>query len=1705
MASVVQRNFRIRNNYGQVKRRVEVPNLIGLQKKSYDKFLQKDVRPEDRAHVGLQAAFKSIFPITDNSRQSSIEFVQYSFEEPTHSVTECLQRTTTYQSRLKVSLRIKSRDEEGVLQEGKAEDIFFGEIPLQTDEGTFIINGTERVIVSQLQRSPGTSFSHDGGKGQGSKVIYSARIIPYRGSWLDFEFDSKDILYARIDRRRKVNATVLLRAMGYTTKEIMALYYPTERIELLDENPRLARRYYFHEDYLKGNPVLECRDLSLSAQGDELKKLSRKVKLKALFSALEPHVRTVKLRDFNERASASSRYTNILAALGESKVTWLFAKAIQSDDGVTIVDVGDALTPEVIEQVQRAVQRSESGVELSLFNPASSEAMSAVRSALSKSTKGVDGVMWGFTYGASYVVDNAPRQICAPGEALTLSALFQLQAAGVEEVSVFCADGGKESDLMRQMLRAQFQADDVASWYIFQDIALDAQGAEVISGNTRLSFGHLARLAVAGHEQVKIYRTVSFTQRRQMERKHNVSLKSGYVLIRLDDLKGAVSAQDIYSGVSGELIKSFNQPIGATEEGERLDVDTFIAEGVKELHLYLIDDNHFSPSLRNTLMSDFGRAQGDTDKISEIPSEIAEMRELIRGLNERDENDFGYREDLSGLELTQIAQSLKQIYTRIRPGDPAKVDGSYKLLRQQFFAEDRYDLSEVGRMKLNHKFKIKVDKSHTILTPQDIVESIRYILALHDDNSVIYRKEADQTFTKLDIMLDDIDHLGNRRVRVVGELMEQQFRTGLVRMERTVKDRLGPREEERNRTLKDMVNPKPVSGAVKEFFGSSQLSQFMDQTNPLSEVTHKRRLSALGPGGLNRDRAGFEVRDVHMTHYGRICPIETPEGPNIGLIASLSTYAQINDYGFIETPYRRVRVYDEQGNPLTKGADVEGSMRARMEEDYTYFNALDEEFLEELWETSPNKYNGLQHIAQAKLNVDDEGWLLDPIVNVRASGDFITVAPYEVNLVDVSPNQLVSVAASLIPFLENDDANRALMGSNMQRQAVPLLVTRAPLVGTGMEIRVGKDSGVTVVAKRAGVVDSVDAERIVIRPDSAEGFAEPDIYNLVKFRRSNQNTCLNQRPIVERGDSVKAGDVIADGPSTEQGELALGRNVVVAFMPWCGYNFEDSILISERLVQEDVYTSIHIEEFECSARNVKLGNEEITRDLPMVNEASLQHLDQSGIIRIGTFVQADDILVGKTTPKGETPVTAEERLNQAIFGNKANDVSDTSLRVRTGVSGTVIGVKVFNSKEKDLSEREKGVELSEVAKLSKERDAYLEIVYRNAYRELRALMLDQKATVSVRDESNQLIVKKNDILTAELLERVPDEKLDLIRFRQEGDLEQRLDAVKVALAERVKKINDEFESRRKKLLEGDDMLPGVLEMVKVYVAIKRKLQVGDKMAGRHGNKGVISRVLPLEDMPFLEDGTPVEMVLNPLGVPSRMNIGQILETHLGWAARGLGLKINRMLESGVVEAHLRDELKRYYSDAEHIALIDSMELEDLQRMIRGIREGVHVASPVFDGAPERKLKEALALAGLRSDARSLLFDGRTGRPFDNLVTVGVMYVLKLHHLVDEKIHARSVGPYSLVTQQPLGGKAQLGGQRLGEMEVWAMEAYGAAYTLQEFLTVKSDDIVGRTEMYHSIVKNSFDLKSGLPESFRVLIQELKSLALNVETLSLEDD
>ena len=1727
MASVVQRNFRIRNSYGQITQQAEIPNLIDLQKKSYDRFLQMDVPEEDREDIGLQAAFKSIFPIVDY-QGSSLEFEGYRFDPPEYDVSECLQRASTYQARLKVKIRKVERDAEtGEITEikyastdGKDDHdtsyLHMGEIPLQTAKGTFIINGTERVVVTQLHRSPGVVFSHDGGKGQSSKFIFSARVIPYRGSWLDFEFDAKDILHVRIDRRRKMHATILLRALGYTTQEIMKLYYPVERIEILDENPQLCRRYFYHEDYLKGASVLERRMLKLEGYAAELKKQAKALKFtKPMMKALEKSaMRELSLEGIEElsakRGKNEQRFEQFIESeLGSKDVEWRFAEASVNEEGEYLCEINQALSLERLINLWNADVRS-----IIVFNPSPDVMQSEdVVDLLRKQLKSTDGSRW--VLSAPVVKDG---ELIAPAMTnVTVELILTLKDANVEQVTVHSVDGSAAEDIARRIYKTELKSEEGSRWSLVNALNPSEHGA-LLDANEKLSAASLVVMGDHGVDEVEVYRSVTFNAPRAMKRKHGIDISEGYVMMRTAELKGWVLAQDVLTQ-DGEFVAGFNDRL-LSEDEDADPVQDLIQRGIRELEVFFIDDNNFSFALMNTLKSDQGKTQEVLEAADHHHTLVQEMRAFISEANEYDaENEsqegnyFGYRADLPPGELAQIANSLRMIYSKIRPGDPAKVENSYRLLKQQFFSEDRYDLSEVGRVKLNHKFKLQTPLSHTVLTKDDIVEMIRYILALRDDNTEAYREnwvekeegELARTFIKLDIRVDDIDHLGNRRVRAVGELLENQFRNGLTRMERTIKDRLTPREDESKRDLRKLINSKPVVAVVKEYFGSSQLSQFMDQTNPLSEVTHKRRLSALGPGGLSRDRAGFEVRDVHMTHYGRICPIETPEGPNIGLISSLSTFAQINEYGFIETPYRQVKHFDAEGNPYKPGAVGPVRSRVLLDEPIEYYNALDEEYREDLWETCPRKYSGFQHVAQAKVNMDEEGWLLDSQISVRASGDFLMVSPEDLNLVDVAPNQLVSVAASLIPFLENDDANRALMGSNMQRQAVPLLVARSPLVGTGIEYTVGRDSGVTVVAESNGVVHSVDADRIVIIPDHDEGdaFVEPEVHHLVKFRRSNQNTCINQRPIVECGDRVKSGDVIADGPSTEQGELALGQNVVVAFMPWGGYNFEDSILISERLVQEDVYTSIHIEEFECSARDTKLGAEEITKDIASVSEEARKNLDDSGIIRVGSEVQADDILVGKTTPKGETQPTPEEKLLRAIFGEKAHDVRDTSLRVRPGVVGTVIGVKVFSRAEQhgEKDEREKRIELTEESKLQREADVHLSIIRSTTYKKLRQLLVGLKASSVIRDGKSSVIFKKGETITEEKLAQIPDGQL--IHLRVTGD--ERIKQVQKLLEIKEDEIMQQLRFKIDKLKKGDDLPTGVQKMVKVYVAIKRKLQVGDKMAGRHGNKGVISRVLPIEDMPFLEDGTPVEMVLNPLGVPSRMNIGQILETHLGWAARGLGKKVNRLVQEGALTDALRAEIKKYYSAPEHQALIDSMTLEDLQRFAEGVRDGIHVASPVFDGAPEEKLREALKLAGLREDAQSTLFDGRTGEPFDNNVTVGVMYVLKLHHLVDEKIHARSTGPYSLVTQQPLGGKAQFGGQRLGEMEVWAMEAYGAAYTLKEFLTVKSDDLKGRTMMYESIVKGEYELRSGLPESFRVLIKELQSLALDIELLKTDSD
>ena len=1400
MGFTVKSNFRIRKDYGTIERIAEIPNLIDVQRRSYGEFLQADVPPDERTSTGLQGVFESVFPIKDFNETSTLEFISYNIDRPKYDIDECIARGMTYQAPVKVVIRLVVWDvdedtETRTIRDVKEKEVFFGDIPLMTDKGTFIINGTERVIVSQLHRSPGAFFDHDGGKKHSSgKFLYSARVIPYRGSWLDLEFDAKDIVHVRIDRKRKMPATVLLRALGYSAEELLNYYYDTETI------------------YIEGTKYFKEVNLDV----------------------IQGQVASMDVTD---------------------------------DDGKVLVKQGKKFTR-----------------------------------------------------------------------------------------------------------------------------------------------GSIRRLAKAEVTRIPV---------------------------SIEEVMGKVAAQDVYDLETGEILLECNEELGEEK------LEELLSRGIESLEVLFIDNVNIGSYLRDTLLAD----------TASTPDE-----------------------------------AILEIYQRLRPGDPPTAEQAQNLFDNLFFSPERYDLSDVGRLKLNHKFHRETvepleERERELL---DAIEEADGdgVEALQEELEEL-REELDpwriQTLREEDIMktvdylielrngrgnIDDIDHLGNRRVRTVGELLENQYRIGLVRMERGIKERMSVSQDIETLMPDDLINAKPVSAVLKEYFGSSQLSQFMDQTNPLSEVTHKRRLSALGPGGLTRDRAGFDVRDVHVTHYGRICPIETPEGPNIGLIASLSTYGRINQYGFIETPYRRV---------------VDG----RATEDVRYYSALEEEH---------------NVIAQANAELDKDHRFVGEQVAARDAGDPTLVAPEEVTLMDVSPNQLVSIGAGLIPFLENDDANRALMGSNMQRQAVPLVRQRAPLVGTGIEETVARDSEITIQAKRAGVIESVDAERIVVRPDDSgdELFVKPDIYSLMKWSRSNQGSCFNQTPIINVGERVEQGEILADGPTTERGELALGQNCVVAFMPWGGYNFEDAILLSERLVKEDWYTSLHIDEYECTARDTKLGPEEITRDIPNVGEDALSNLDEAGIIRIGAEVTSDDILIGKITPKGESQLSPEEKLLRAIFGEKAGDVRDTSLRMPPGTKGTVIGAQVFYREGAEKDSRTQQIEDAEEARLLKDQNDEIRILRDAAYRKMHNLLLGKKTQSDLIDESKQVLIEGGSELTDETLNEVPrrywpdidiDEDTTATLMTILGDVEDEILEIRMNYGEKIKKIR-----------KGDDLQPGIIKMVKVHVAIKRKLQVGDKMAGRHGNKGVISRVLPVEDMPYRQDGTPVDVVLNPLGVPSRMNIGQVLETHMGWAAKGLGEQIARMLEESQKPENLRAFLKQVYTDEQQLENIEAMGDEDVLRFADSLREGCHVATPVFDGPKEEQIRDMLALGGHDKSGQTELYDGRTGESFDGPVTVGVMYMLKLHHLADDKIHARSIGPYSLVTQQPLGGKAQFGGQRLGEMEVWAIEAYGAAYTLQEFLTVKSDDVQGRTRIYESIVKGDFSLDPGMPESFNVLIKELHSLCLNVELL-----
>ncbi len=1376
MAQTFSGNKRIRKRFGKIREVIDMPNLIQVQKSSHDLFLRSGDGDQPRDGEGIMGVFQSVFPIKDFNETAVLEFVKYELEKPKYDVKECQQRDMTYAAPLKVTLRLIVFDvdeDTGArsVKDIKEQDVFMGDMPLMTENGTFVVNGTERVIVSQMHRSPGVFFDHDKGKTHSSgKLLFTSRIIPYRGSWLDFEFDAKDIVYVRIDRRRKLPVTTLLYALGYDQEGIMNAYYDTVKYKL------------------------------------------------------------------NKRKKAW--------------VTPFFPERIRGTKPA--FDIVDAKTGEVIAEAGKKV---------------------------------------------------TPR---------TVKKLI---------------DEGKVKEIL-------VPYETIVGRFVAKDIINEETGEIWVEAGDELTL--------------------------EYDKEDNV--------------------------------------IGGT-------LKTLLDNGVTEIPTLDIDNVNVGPYIRNTMAID-------------------------KNLN-RD-------------------TALMDIYRVMRPGEPPTVEAASALFDTLFFDSERYDLSAVGRVKMNMRLNLDAPDTLRTLRKEDIVAVIKALVELRDGKGEV----------------DDIDHLGNRRVRSVGELMENQYRVGLLRMERAIRERMSSVEID---TImpQDLINAKPAAAAVREFFGSSQLSQFMDQNNPLSEVTHKRRLSALGPGGLTRERAGFEVRDVHPTHYGRMCPIETPEGPNIGLINSLATYARVNRYGFIETPYRKV---------------IDG----RVTDEVVYMSATEE----------------MRHvIAQANAHLDENGYFINDLVSTRKSGEY-TLSPREqVDYIDVSPKQLVSVAAALIPFLENDDANRALMGSNMQRQAVPLLRAEAPFVGTGMEAVVARDSGAAIVAQRGGVIDQVDAMRIVVRvtDDLEPGDPGVDIYRLRKFQRSNQNTCINQRPLVKVGDRVQKGEVIADGPSTDLGELALGKNVLVAFMPWMGYNYEDSILISERIVKDDVFTSVHIEEFEVAARDTKLGPEEITRDIPNVGEEALRNLDEAGIVYIGAEVGPGDILVGKITPKGESPMTPEEKLLRAIFGEKASDVRDTSLRLPPGDYGTVVEVRVFNRHGVEKDERALQIEREQIEQLARDRDDELAILDRNIYARLKTMLLGKVAVKGPKG------VKPKSEITEELLETLSRGQWWQLALGDDKDAAA-VEALNAQYEAQKKAIEARFEDKVEKVRRGDDLMPGVMKMVKVFIAVKRKLQPGDKMAGRHGNKGVISRVVPEEDMPFLADGTPVDFVLNPLGVPSRMNVGQILETHMGWAARGLGKAVDEALQeyrrSGDMTP-VREAMKNAYGEDFYTEAFTDMPEEQFLEAAGNITNGVPIATPVFDGAKESDINDALKRAGFETSGQSIVFDGRTGEQFARPVTVGMKYLLKLHHLVDEKIHARSTGPYSLVTQQPLGGKAQFGGQRFGEMEVWALEAYGAAYTLQEMLTVKSDDVAGRTKVYESIVKGEDNFEAGVPESFNVLIKEIRSLGLNIELLDAE--
>jgi DNA-directed RNA polymerase subunit beta len=1475
--STKNNSFRTRFDFSKIPATIQIPNLIEVQKRSYDRFLQMDKLPSERDDAGLQAVFQSVFPIEDFRKQSELAFVDYAIgnweckcghlkglhhlrttckncgstviTDPFHpgdvlchrcgtynantpdfcnkcgdpvglqlkyDVSECEERGMTYSAPLKVTMRltIYEKDPETSnrsIRDIKEQEVFFGDVPLMTQNGTFIINGTERVIVSQLHRSPGAFFET-----ANNRTYFLGKIIPYRGSWVEFEYDQKNVLYVRIDRKRKFLGTIFLRALGLRSSEdILRTFYTVDRLAVKD---------------------------------------------KKLFWSVDP---------------ASEKHTNLLGMK--------LAHSIKSKSGEEIAHSGRKITSQILKEIQKA--------------------------------------------------------------------------------------------------------------------------------------------------------------------------KVSEIEIDLSDLEGAWVAADVVDTTSGEVLLEANSELTADKLSKILE-----SSGVVEVSIFFPERDDVGTVISQTLRRD---------------------------------------------SLKTPQEALIEIYRKLRPGDPPTLDTATALFHGMFFDPRKYDFSRVGRLKFNIKLfenQDATDLEKRTLDPEDFYATIRYLLKLRKNIGSV----------------DDIDHLGNRRVRAVGELLENQFRIGLVRMERAIKEKMSVYQEMSTAMPHDLVNAKPVMAAIREFFGSSQLSQFMDQTNPLSEITHKRRLSALGPGGLSRERAGFEVRDVHPTHYGRICPIETPEGPNIGLISSLSCYARINDYGFIESPYRKVKnakVVDYVS--VVNAGDSDYKVGDHVEKhEIEKANAELKERRKRPTEIEPYSFylsaweEDRHTIAQANVELDEKGRIAAELVNARKAGNFVLVSRDEVDYIDVSPKQLVSVAASLVPFLEHDDANRALMGANMQRQSVPLLRARAPIVGTGMEGVTARDSGAVVLARRNGIIDSVDSERIIVRvegehhPGQLSREVGSDIYQLTKFKRSNQNTCINQKPIVGKGQRVLKGEVIADGPCTDHGELALGRNVLVAFMPWRGYNFEDAILVSEKMVKEDYYTSVHIEEFEIEARDTKLGPEEVTRDIPNVSESMLRNLDEAGVIRIGATVKQGDILVGKVTPKGETQLTPEEKLLRAIFGEKAGDVRDASLYCPPGIEGVIVDVKIFSRKGQEKDERAKAIEAEQIAKLEKNLSDEIRILTDERLKRLEGLLGGKEVQADLHDErTNKRLLTKGTVLDRDTIERISTRNLKRIKYADKDPrVNEQIDEIEEMTSRQIDVLKKIVNEKKDKLTKGDELPPGVIKLVKVYIAMKRKLSVGDKMAGRHGNKGVIARILPEEDMPYLENGTPVEIVLNPLGVPSRMNVGQILETHLGWAGRELGEKVKQLLAENTREEAIKRELKALFKDTPLAESIAELEGDEVEATAKALTQGVFVSSPVFDGAREAEIKTLLERSGLPTSGKTYLYDGMTGEKFEQPVTVGYIYMLKLSHLVDDKIHARSIGPYSLITQQPLGGKAQFGGQRFGEMEVWALEAYGAAFILQELLTAKSDDVYGRTKIYEAIVKGEAAMEPGVPESFNVLIRELQSLCLDVELI-----